>query len=230
MKKRVSLILVFVLLFTMVACGKSESVNADSNITSTTESTTENTTTENPTESTTETTTQTTEKQTETTTKKPITTTEKQETTTKKPTSTTKPETTTKKPTLKPETTTKAGEKITENAADLSQGELLDVWRENLIDGEPVNSEEEYYYYINTYAPNYKCIYCGEHSCPSISYTKNRLSDTVLGYIDTSKCPAIKAEKIKCKTCNKILVSPKDSRWYTDAEHYCDGNCGLNFG
>lgn len=163
-------------------------------------------------------------------------TTEKVETTTKKKTESTtvkKTESTTKKTetTTKKETTTKASEMYTENAANLSDAELRYIWSGCLIDGDPVTSEEEYYYYINTYVPNYKCEYCGDHNCPSITYEKNRLGDTVV-YLGTNKdkCPAIKAEKIKCpNNCGRILVAVTDERWYTESDKYCDGSCHLSF-
>lgn len=178
-----------------------------------TESTTENIETESTTESTTENTT-------ESTTQKPETTTKKTETTTKKPNKT---ETTTKKPvttTKKPETTTKKSETTT-NSDDLWLKK--DVWSEV-----GCKTEEEYEAYLAT-VPNYKCPYCGDHNCPSITYETNRLGDTVVGIIDESKCPAIKAEKIKCSICGKTLVDISDERWRTKPDKYCNGYCDFGF-
>lgn len=150
----------------------------------------------------------------ETTTKKP----NKTETTTKKPVTTTKPS--------KPETTTKAPtEKVTENAADLADWELRSIWSEV-----GCNSEAEYKAYVKN-IPNYKCRYCGDHNCPAITYGPNRIGDIVVSEFDKSKCPAIKAEKIKCPNgCGRILVGTDDERWYTDPDHYCHGGCHLSFG
>jgi predicted small lipoprotein YifL len=114
MKKILSSILVLILLFTCVACGKTEPTNADS--TTTTESTTESTTKDESTtesvsedESTTVVEESTTKAQNEeeTTKKNDTTTTNKSESTTKKTETTTKKtETTTKKPSANTTTTT----------------------------------------------------------------------------------------------------------------------------
>ncbi len=107
MKKLLSIFLVLILLFSCVACGKTEPTNTNSTTTTqvTTESTTESTTDDKPTtgESTTETTT----KEEGTTKAESVTTTtKKEESTTKKVPSTTKKNTTTTTTTKKPENST----------------------------------------------------------------------------------------------------------------------------
>lgn len=224
----VSLVLVVAIVIVAVTFNNNK-IDVD-NSTTTTQGTTENnaqgngTITEEVTEESSETSDKTQEEDetkdnTETSTKKPETTTKKPnktETTTKKPITTTKPS--------KPETTTKPGEKVTLNAADLSQSDLLSIWREVGCE-----TEAEYKAYLKN-VPNYKCVYCGDHNCPSIEYCKNRLGDTVVGIIDESKCPAIKAEKIKCSLCGKTLVDISDERWRTEPNKYCNGYCDFNFG
>lgn len=227
----VSLVLVVAIVVVAVTFNNNK-IDVD-NSTTTTQGTTENTaqgdgtTTEEVTEESSETSDKTQEEDKNSTTD---TTTGKndKETTTKKPN---KPETTTRKPETttkpsKPETTTKPGEKVTENAADLSDSELLDIWRE--VD---CNTEAEYKAYIKN-IPNYKCKWCGDHNCPSITYGPNRIGDIIVRSLDKSKCPAIKAEKVKCpQGCGRILVDSRtDKRWQTDPEHYCRGTCHLNFG
>lgn len=224
----VSLVLVVAIVIVAVTFNNNK-IDVD-NSTTTTQGTTENTaqgdgtTTEDVTEESSETSDKTQEEDENSTTD---TTTGKndKETTTKKPN---KPETTTKKPVTttkpsKPETTTKASEKITENAADLSQGELLAIWRQVGCE-----TEAEYKAYLAN-VPNYKCKYCGDHNCPSITYEKNRIGDTVVGIIDEYKCPAIKAEKVKCDVCGKILVDVGDDRFYNQPDKYCDGWCDFGF-
>ena len=90
-------------------------------------------------------------------------------------------------------------------------------------------TEAEYKAYLAN-VPNYKCEYCGDHNCPSITYKKNRIGDTIIYLGDNmDKCPAIKAEKIKCPNgCGRILVD--DNRWFTEPDKYCDGGCHLSFG
>ena len=217
--KKVLLLIATLVMLCSVFSGCSEKAE-EQDTTTTTQSVIESSST---TETTTETTTEkkietTTIKKVEKTTKKPETTTKKPnktETTTKKPVTTTKPS--------KPETTTKPGEKHTENAADLSDSELERIWNE--VD---CNTEAEYKAYVKN-IPNYKCKWCGDHNCPSITYGPNRIGDIVVTSLDKSKCPAIKAEKIKCpQGCGRILVD--DDRWFTQPDKYCDGTCHLNFG
>ena len=225
----VSLVLVVAIVVVAVTFNNNK-IDVD-NSTTTTQGTTENTaqgdgtTTEEVTEESSETSDKTqeedeTKNNTETSTKKPETTTKKPnktETTTKKPVTTTKPS--------KPETTTKPGEKHTENAADLSDSELERIWNE--VD---CNTEAEYKTYVKN-IPNYKCEYCGDHNCPAITYGPNRIGDIVVTRFETGKCPAIKAEKVKCpQGCGRILVDVDDDRWYTDPDHYCHGGCHINFG
>lgn len=158
------------------------------------------------TESTTESTT--TENPTESTTES-TTESETNETITQKPETTTKKQETTTK---KPVTTTKPSKSEEEKRRELVYGDY--------------GGEEGYKKHLEE-VKNYKCQYCGDHNCPSLEYGTDLLGNPGMPTQWEERCPAIKAETLKCERCGKILSTVDKDR--AEPDKYCSGNCHISF-
>lgn len=92
----------------------------------------------------------------------------------------------------------------------------------SVYSGLGVANDAEYQALVNQVA-NYKCQWCGNHNCPSITYYKDGLGNYTTYGTNPDKCPEWSKGNVRCPICGKIMTSDFN-KVLSDPDTYCIGS------